>query len=151
MLFRSQANESIFVVTGPLLKDGLPVIGPSKVAVPNYYYKVLLDTIGPVKKGIGFILPNKSSSQPLSDYAVSIDDIETLTGIDFFPSLGSLQEKILESSFHFSEWDNSSESSGTTPKTQTGQFGRCKAITQKGSRCKRRAASSSGFCNQHNH
>lgn len=85
----ARQHESIYVVTGPVLSSGLPTIGPNKVSVPNYYYKVILDGQGSGMHGIGFILPNASSQQPLSSFAVSIDSVEKVTGLDFFPSLPS--------------------------------------------------------------
>ena len=97
-------NEEIYIVTGPILKDGLSTIGKDKVAVPNYFYKVILDYKEPELKGIGFVLPNEASKQPLTAYAVTIDSVEALTGIDFFPVLpDSLEEKI-ESTIQRDKW-----------------------------------------------
>lgn len=36
---------------------------------------------------IGFILPNAKGNKTLRDYAVTIDEIESITRIDFFPQL----------------------------------------------------------------
>jgi endonuclease G len=80
-------HESIYVVTGPILTDGLPTIGPNKVSVPAYYYKVIVDINKPEMHGIGFILPNAASKSPLSDFAVTIDSVEKVTGLDFFHSI----------------------------------------------------------------
>ncbi|MBV5349132.1 DNA/RNA non-specific endonuclease, partial [bacterium] len=40
---RAWANQysKIYVVTGPIFKDNLAVIGENKVTVPGYYYKVI--------------------------------------------------------------------------------------------------------------
>lgn len=85
--FWAVENEEIYVVTGPVLSDGLPTIGPNKVSMPRYYYKVVLDYKEPEIKGIGFILQNESSSASLQGFAVTIDSVEVFTGIDFFPGL----------------------------------------------------------------
>jgi len=98
-------NERIYVVTGGVLTDGLPTIGEEKVSIPKYYYKVLLDYASPEVKAIAFVLPNKNSKKPLSNFAVSIDSVEELTGIDFFPSLPDDQEKALESKFDYELWE----------------------------------------------
>ena len=45
---------------------------------------------------IAYLLPNAGSDQPLKDFAVSVDRIEALTGIDFFPQLPDEIEKLLE-------------------------------------------------------
>lgn len=97
-------NEAIYVVTGPVLTKGLPTIGHDKVAVPAYYYKVILDYTEPGIKGIGFILPNEGSGEPLQNFAVSIDSVESVTGIDFFPLLPDEQEKHIERTLSVNDW-----------------------------------------------
>ncbi|MBI4722685.1 MAG: DNA/RNA non-specific endonuclease [Candidatus Stahlbacteria bacterium] len=94
-------NEEIYIVTGPILEAGLSTIGKNKVGVPNYFYKVILDYKKPEFKGIGFVLPNQSSQYPLESYTVSIDSVEALTGIDFFPAIPDSLENVIESSLHF--------------------------------------------------
>ena len=80
-------HESIYVVTGPILTDGLPTIGPNEVSVPAYYYKVIVDINKPEMHGIGFIMANEASRSPLSDFAVTIDSVEKVTVVDFFHSI----------------------------------------------------------------
>ncbi|MCB9082216.1 MAG: DNA/RNA non-specific endonuclease [Lewinellaceae bacterium] len=96
----------LYVVTGPVLT--LPVkkyIGKNEVSVPAAYYKVLLDLSEPELKGIGFLIPNEISEQPLADFAVSIDSVETLTGINFFPQLMTSElESSLEKKFDIKRW-----------------------------------------------
>lgn len=98
-------NESIYVVTGPVLtKDTYPTIGDNEVAVPEFYFKVILDYTGDEIKAIGFILPNSKSSTPLQEYAVTVDDVEVFTGIDFYPTLPDTIEESLESAVDTSLW-----------------------------------------------
>ncbi len=105
-LVRSWAvgEEEIIIVTGPVLNAGLPVIGSNEVAIPEYYYKVILDYREPGIKGIGFILPNKSSKASIASYAVTIDSVESFTGIDFFPALPDNEEDRIEATVEFSKW-----------------------------------------------
>lgn len=95
---------SIYVVTGPVLTEGLSTIGPDNVAVPKYYYKVILEYNAKGVKGIGFVLPNESSKEPLQTFAVSIDAVEKLTGIDFYPALDDEQEAVIERTVCVSCW-----------------------------------------------
>jgi len=97
-------NEAIYIVTGPVLTNGLPAIGEDKVSVPGFYYKVILDYTAPGIKGIGFILPNASSNEPLQKYAVTIDSVEKFTNIDFFPLLPDNQENLIEITLCISCW-----------------------------------------------
>ena len=78
----------IYIVTGPVLTDVLEdEIGKNGVSVPKRYYKVILDITEPEMKGIGFIIPNEVSTKTLDKYAVTIDEVEAVTGIDFFADL----------------------------------------------------------------
>ena len=97
--FRSyvERNQSaLFVLTGPLLRDGLPRIerAVSKPSIPAYFYKILYD-----EKQVymtAFLMPNKRCDFAFDSYAVSVDSLERLTGIDFFPLLPDSLEIRLE-------------------------------------------------------
>ncbi len=98
-------NDEIYVVTGPVLADGpFETIGPNEVAVPKRYYKVILDYKEPEIKAIAFILPNKRSTEALSSFAVTIDEVERITGLDFFHLLPDDIEELLESSLNRVLW-----------------------------------------------
>lgn len=107
---RSWAQEfsEVVVVTGPILeKDASEYkkIGKNQVAVPEYFYKVLLaqDSSG-VKIGIAFILPNSKCDGSIWDYSVSIDDVEKRTNLDFFSLLDDSLENQIEANTNFTEW-----------------------------------------------
>ena len=100
----AKKNDTIYIATGPILKDRLKKIGKNKVAVPQAYYKVLIVYKHNEQKGIGFLLKNTSSNKPLQSFAVSIDSVETITGINFFSKIPEkIQEKI-ESQCIVGEW-----------------------------------------------
>ncbi len=105
-LMRDWAVESgsILIATGPILKDGLPTIGENGVSIPEQYYKVVIDYQEPLLRGVGFILDNEKSSAPLSSFAVTIDEVEAATGIDFFAALPDILEEQLESSYNRNDW-----------------------------------------------
>ena len=105
-LVRNWAKEykSVYIVTGPILSNGLKTIGHDRVSVPNYFYKVILEYNSSGIKGIGFIIPNLSSREPLLNYAVTIDSVEKVTGIDFFHLLPDPQEKVIESTLNIKGW-----------------------------------------------
>lgn len=94
--------SKLYVVTGPIFKDNIAVIGTNQVTVPGYYYKVLFDGNN---RMIGLILPNASSSKSLDQFVVKVDDIEQQTGIDFFSGLDDKLENQLESSVITTGWD----------------------------------------------
>ena len=95
----SRANKHLYVVTGPVLAQrAIKRFGPDKgLAAPRSYFKVLLDLKEPEQKAVAFLLPNAKSDNRLSEYIISIDSLENLTGIDFFPELPDELEEELES------------------------------------------------------
>jgi len=97
----------LYVVSGPVLTQGIrEKIGGNGVSVPDQYYKVLLDLDEPEIKAIGFLLPNEVSVDPLKAYAIPIDEIEELTGLDFFTNIindPKLEEK-LEKGYNIRQW-----------------------------------------------
>lgn len=99
----AKQNETIYVVTAGILEEGLDKIGDG-VSVPKYYYKVILDVHPPEYKAIAFVLPNKASKDPVLNYAVSIDSVEHLTGLDFFHALPDSLECYLEANFNPDQW-----------------------------------------------
>jgi endonuclease G len=94
------------VVSGPILSDGgKGKIAKKNITIPNAYYKILLDFTEPELKAIAFIVPNEVSYDPLFKYAVSIDEVEKKTGIDFFSNLLSKREQEeLEGQFNIDLW-----------------------------------------------
>ncbi|MBL4745005.1 MAG: DNA/RNA non-specific endonuclease [Flavobacteriaceae bacterium] len=96
--------DKLYVITGGVLKDDLKTIGDEKVSIPTHFYKILLDYTQPEVKAIAFLIPHKESKKPLYEFVVSIDMIELVTGIDFFPGLPKDLEKRLEQSTSYKEW-----------------------------------------------
>ncbi|WP_338358824.1 DNA/RNA non-specific endonuclease [Yeosuana marina] len=96
--------DGVFVVTGGILQDGLKTIGDEHVAVPNQFYKIILDNKHGEIKMIAFLMPHENSNKPLYSFVVSVDSIEKLTGIDFFPELDDSVENKLEASSNYKNW-----------------------------------------------
>jgi endonuclease G len=140
--------QSVYVVTGPVLTNGLRTIGSNNVAVPKYYYKVILDYHEPESKGIGFILPNCSSGEPLQRYAVTIDSVEHFTGIDFFPKLADDLGSRIESDLTVTSWAWTS-STTANQKEKTSLTGQCIGVTKSGARCKNNTRNASEYCYLH--
>ncbi len=96
--------DGIYVITGGVLNKKEKTIGSEKITVPSYFYKVLLNNNNEKIKMIAFLMPHKKSNRPLSEYVVSVDKIEKLTGIDFFPKLKDDLENRLEASSTYKNW-----------------------------------------------
>jgi endonuclease G len=148
----AKAYDSIYVVTGPVLKDGLVQLGPNGVSIPKYYYKVILDNTGDDAKAIGFLMPNEASKEPLEKFAVSVDQVEQETGIDFFNKLPDSRENAFEKEVCIPCWTwtiiSSPAPQQTNPQPGAVQT-QCNGITKAGARCKRMTGDADGYCYQH--
>lgn len=100
----SNPTSQLYVVTGPVLKAGLPKIerGVNKVSIPEYYWKVAIDPIK--KKGIGFIMPNKQIPDPIENYAVPIDSVEKMIGYNFFSKMPDDVQAAAENQRNLADW-----------------------------------------------
>jgi endonuclease G len=96
--------DSLYIVVGPIFSDSMKLIGPHQVAVPNSYYKVILDNHKGKEKMIGFVMKNEGSKNSLQSFVLSVDSIEVLSGIDFFPLLEDSLENKLESLVFLNSW-----------------------------------------------
>lgn len=82
-------NDELYIVSGPLFYDSkVDYIGKStKVAIPDAFFKVILDLEGSKKKGIAFIIPHEKTDDHLREFAVTIDEAETQSGFEMFSDL----------------------------------------------------------------
>lgn len=158
-LIRTWARQynAIQVVTGPVLEKDLPAIGFHRVRVPRYYYKVILWNNPSKPRAIGFLMANESSKEPLSQFAVSVDQVEKWTGIDFFSGLPDDIENAVEKTLSVNDWVWQSVRPAVTIGTNSGTNGSnqssvgitCAGITKKGAPCKNRVKTQGGYCYHH--
>ena len=102
-------DEELFIVTGPVLRKGLPTIGRyNSVAVPEFFYKIALfyqPNSGKTARAIAFLLPNEALfGKRMNSYVVSVDEVEKATGLDFFAKLPDEIESKLEAKSDWSAW-----------------------------------------------
>ena len=110
-------SDTLYVVTGVAFKkvggsETVKYIKPAKdtkqCPVPNYFYKVVMkvkrsgSTITSAR-AIGFWFEHKTYSDSYTNYAVSVDQIEQWTGMDFFVNLPDAIESNAESNL---SWDS---------------------------------------------
>lgn len=101
----AQIDGRIYIVCGPVIDDKpLELIGDSKVWVPKRFFKVIIAPYSTPARGIGFIMPNGKVVGGMQACAVTIDEVERVTGHDFFASLPDDLENELESQCNFHQW-----------------------------------------------
>ncbi|MBR5674173.1 MAG: DNA/RNA non-specific endonuclease [Muribaculaceae bacterium] len=101
------ARDSVLLVfTGPVVSEGDTTLASGRVTVPNAYYKVIMAPCVRPRRAIAFIYPNGHSGGRLLQYAVSVDEVERRTGLDFFPTLPDEEQQRLESVLNLDAWLN---------------------------------------------
>jgi len=105
---RRWANQydSVLVVTGPVLKDSLPQIGDmTKVSVPESFFKTVMVYNDTIKSGMAFHIPNqKAEDSDIFQYAITIDSLEIITDIDFYPRIPR-KSRYIEDTVIFEHWE----------------------------------------------
>ncbi len=100
--------DSLYIVCGPVIRpaDRLPAIGANRISVPRSFYKVLMriDRDGKAQ-AIGFVCQQEDKDRPLSRYATSVDEVERLTGINFFSKLPKELERKAEADYDLKSWE----------------------------------------------
>lgn len=99
--------QNYLVITGPILTDTMKVIEKSinKLSIPDYHYKIIADLSSDSPKGMAFLMPNRKCELPANEYVVTIDSIQQLTGLDFFPTLSEKLQKAVEKTSDYSAWN----------------------------------------------
>ena len=88
-------KTELYITTGGVLSSvDLKKIGKNNLSVPDQFYKIIYDTKN--QKMFAYLMPNKKIDSR-EKYVVTVDSIETLTGIDFYHQLDDELENKLES------------------------------------------------------
>lgn len=156
-MVRSWASlySKIWVVTGPVLTvDSLGTIGVGRVSIPAYYFKAICRMEDSISYTcIALLLPNEEGNGELIEYVITMDSLECISGIDFFPALPDEIEDSIESRTNQKSWNFSAPPVVRSINTNSSQgqqsTNQCSAITKKGTRCKRMTSSPNGKCWQH--
>ncbi len=100
-------KKQVFVICGPIVYDESEVrtIGDSFVFVPDAFFKVLLRKHKGKWHSIAFVFPNEAGKNPLSTYAMSVSDLQEITGIRFFPNMPDSIVYDLKNNVDFRIWN----------------------------------------------
>ena len=103
---RKWANryQQLFIVCGPIIdkRNGKRIGKEHEIIVPEKFFKVILITSTKPARAIGYIFENNGSDRPYKVH--SIDEVEKITGMDFFPNLPDKIEDLVESRYEASDW-----------------------------------------------
>lgn len=102
---KAELYGRVIVVTGPIFNSNKQKsIGENKVKIPDAFFKVLLTDYNGKYRAIGFICNNKAGKKKLKEHAMCVDDVENITGLDFFTQLPDEVEDEVEKSYSAPFW-----------------------------------------------
>lgn len=97
----------LYIAAGPIFDSKKPkTIGKrkqTKISVPDRFFKVVL-MMEPKPKAIGFVYPNEKTNKEMRSYSISVDEVERITGLDFFHNLPDDVERRIERVHNPAEW-----------------------------------------------
>ena len=94
----------LWVLTGPVFGDR-PDRTCAGIPVPEAFFRVIVDLEGDRPRAIAFLIPQTAArNAPLGDFVVSIDAIETATGLDLYAALDDAVEGQLEAGTADGRW-----------------------------------------------
>ncbi|MDE5849196.1 MAG: DNA/RNA non-specific endonuclease [Muribaculaceae bacterium] len=101
----AKRDSAVLIIAGPIYTDGDRYIEKSQIRVPDAFFKILLAPYIEEPRGIAFVYPHMKCPGNMQDYATSIDEVEMITGFDFFSELPDEIEDKVESTFSFADWN----------------------------------------------
>lgn len=96
---------NIYIVTGPIVGENrYGTIGDSHVVIPDAFFKAVMVHDGNRWQSIAFVMQNRSYNDNMQNCAMSVDELEELTGFDFFTAMEDDSEAAAEKSYKLSFW-----------------------------------------------
>lgn len=101
-----ERDSALIIICGPILNDELSTtIGQSQVSVPERFFKIIFSPFSNPPRAIGFIIPNHPTTDGLESLVSTVDNIEAITGYDFFSCLPDELEDQVEKTSHYKLWN----------------------------------------------
>ena len=101
----TRRDSALLITCGPIVDSSRKHIGQHRVAVPDQFFKVIAAPYTEQPRGIAFLFENDDNQPPLGALTVTIDSIETITGIDFFHHIPDSIETLIESNTSLELWN----------------------------------------------
>jgi len=98
-------DSALLVFAGPVYAAGDTTLA-SGVAVPSSYFKVIFAPCVSPRRAIAFIYPNGYSGGRLRDYAVSVEQVERLTGLRMLEALPADERASVKQTVNLNVWLN---------------------------------------------
>jgi len=97
--------EELWVIAGPVFRGSEQRLNGT-AGIPDAFYMIVIDEDDGQIRALAVVMDQSvHGSHPLSDFVVSIDEIEDATGLDFMADLPDEVETALEATTADADWD----------------------------------------------
>lgn len=96
-------EKELYVICGPVFAEKSIAICNGTIPVPLAYFKIVYD-VTPPEKMIAFIIPNWKTKGNLQNFTVTVEQVEKITGFNFFSNLPEETQLKLETTFSVDAW-----------------------------------------------
>ncbi len=94
-----------YVITGPVFTNNqYGTLGTDKVAIPDAFFKACVVPKGEGYSAIGFLMNNDYLGGSLNAYACTVDELESIIGLDLFCGLNDQIENEIEAVVKWGDW-----------------------------------------------
>lgn len=101
----ARKHGKVYIVTGPVIGRNIyGTIGSGRVVIPDAFFKAVMVQKGNTWHSIAFVMENREKNENMQNCAMSVDELEDLTGLDFFTALEDETEAKAEKGFSLSFW-----------------------------------------------
>ena len=101
----ANAKGSLYIVCGPIIgRNQYGTIGTQRVVVPDAFFKAFLYKDNSGFHSIAFVMPNEERHHLLKYYALTVNEVEAMTGFDLFFKLSDQVEESVESQLNLADW-----------------------------------------------
>ena len=101
----ARRHGKVYIVTGPINGNNrYGTIGDSDVVVPDAFFKAVLMQDKGTWHSIAFVMENRSYNENMQKCAMTVDELEELTGFDFFAAMDDGIEEKTEGIMSFKVW-----------------------------------------------
>ena len=100
----AEQGDTLHIVAGPLFDREKSGWLKKRVRIPSAFFKTIVNLRPGKEHGIAFIYRNTTDDQPMQRAACTIDEVERLTGYDFYAELPDALQARLENENHLPDW-----------------------------------------------
>lgn len=100
----ARKKGALYIICGPIVGDNTHGKLGRKVVIPDSFFKAFLYQDSSGYHSIAYLMPNRQTGQPLNTFALSVNDLESLLGMDLFTHLDVAIQEAVEAQLNSADW-----------------------------------------------